>query len=86
MLTRVLARELGGWGIRVNAIAPGLVKTDLSRNDWDDSEIRTQREAAIPLGRLEETSDLVGAALFLASDASAYVSGHTMLVDGGEIA
>jgi NAD(P)-dependent dehydrogenase (short-subunit alcohol dehydrogenase family) len=86
MLTRVLARELGGYGIRVNAIAPGLVKTDLSRNDWGDSEIRTQREAATPLGRLAETSDLVGAALFLASDASSYVSGHTMLVDGGEIA
>jgi dehydrogenase/reductase SDR family protein 4 len=86
MLTRVLARELGGYGIRVNAIAPGLVKTDMSRNDWDDSDIRTQREAATPLGRLAETSDLVGAALFLASDASAYVSGHTMLVDGGEIA
>jgi len=86
MLTRVLAKELGGYGIRVNAIAPGLVKTDLSRNDWGDSDIRTQREAAIPLGRLAETSDLVGAALFLASDASAYVSGHTMLVDGGEIA
>ena len=86
MLTRVLARELGGYGIRVNAIAPGLVKTDLSRNDWSDSDIRTQREAATPLGRLAETSDLVGAALFLASDASMYVSGHTILVDGGETA
>ena len=86
MLTRVLARELGGYGIRVNAIAPGLVKTDLSENDWGDPDIRTQREAATPLGRIAETSDLVGAALFLASDASAYVSGNTILVDGGEIA
>ncbi len=86
MLTRVLARELGEHGIRVNAIAPGLVKTDLSRNDWGDPEIRTQREAAVPLGRLAETSDLVGAALYLASDASGYVSGETILVDGGEIA
>ena len=86
MLTRVLARELGNDGIRVNSIAPGLVKTDLSRNDWMDPEIRSQREAATPLGRLAETDDLVGAALFLASDASAYVTGHTIVVDGGEIA
>jgi NAD(P)-dependent dehydrogenase (short-subunit alcohol dehydrogenase family) len=86
MLVRVLARELGNDGIRVNAIAPGLVKTDLSRNDWMDPDIRTQREAATPLGRLAETGDLVGAALFLASDASAYVTGHTIIVDGGEIA
>ena len=86
MLARVLARELGNDGIRVNAIAPGLVKTDLSRNDWMDPDIRTQREAATPLGRLAETSDLVGTALFLASDASAYITGHTIVVDGGEIA
>ena len=86
MLARVLARELGSDGIRVNAIAPGLVKTDLSRNDWMNPDIRTQREAATPLGRLAETGDLVGTALFLASDASAYVTGHTIVVDGGEIA
>ncbi len=86
MLARVLARELGNDGIRVNAIAPGLVRTDLSRNDWMDPDIRAQREAATPLGRLAETSDLVGTVLFLASDASAYVTGHTIVVDGGEIA
>jgi len=86
MLIRVLARELGSYGIRVNGIAPGLVKTDLSRHDWEDPDIRAQREAATPLGRLAETTDLAGAALFLASDAAAYVSGHTILVDGGEIA
>lgn len=86
MLARVLARELGKDGIRVNAIAPGLVKTDLSRNDWMDPDARTRREAATPLGRLAETGDLVGTALFLASDASAYVTGHTMVVDGGEMA
>lgn len=86
MLARVFARELGAEGIRVNAIAPGLVKTDLSRNDWDDAVIRSKRETETPLGRLAQTDDLVGAALFLASDASAYISGHTILVDGGEIA
>jgi NAD(P)-dependent dehydrogenase (short-subunit alcohol dehydrogenase family) len=86
MLTRVLARELGSYGIRANAIAPGLVKTELSRHDWENPEIRKAREAATALGRLAETSDLVGAALFLASDASDYVTGQTIVVDGGEIA
>ena len=86
MLTRVLARELGGYGIRANAIAPGLVKTELSQPDWGDLAIRAQREAAIPLGRLAETHDLAGLALFLASDASSYISGHTVLADGGELA
>lgn len=86
MLTRVLARELGGYGIRVNAIAPGLVRTDISKPDWSNPEYMKKRMAGIPLGRIAETSDLVGTALFLASDASAYVSGHTVFVDGGEIA
>jgi dehydrogenase/reductase SDR family member 4 len=86
MLTRVLARELGSYGIRVNAIAPGLVKTELSRHDWDDPDLRAQREAAIPLGKLAETDDLVGLALFLSSDASSYITGTTVLADGGELA
>ena len=86
MPTRVLARELGGYGIRANAIAPGLVKTELSRYDWEDPENRKAREAATALGRLAETSDLVGAALFLSSEASDYISGQTIVVDGGEIA
>ena len=86
MLTRVLARELGSYGIRVNAIAPGLVRTELSRHDWDDPDLRSQREAAIPLGRVAETEDLVGLALFLCSDASSYITGTTILVDGGELA
>lgn len=86
MLTRVLAQELGSYGIRANAIAPGLVKTEFSRHDWSDPEYLKQREASIPLGRVAETSDLVGAALFLASGASNYVTGHTILVDGGGLA
>jgi NAD(P)-dependent dehydrogenase (short-subunit alcohol dehydrogenase family) len=86
MLTRVLARELGPYGVRANAIAPGLVRTELSRHDWADPDIRAQREAAIPLGRLSEPDDLVGLALFLASDASSYITGHTVLADGGELA
>jgi NAD(P)-dependent dehydrogenase (short-subunit alcohol dehydrogenase family) len=86
MLTRVLARELGSYGIRANAIAPGLVTTELSRHDWENLEFRKQREAAVPLGRLADASDLVGSALFLASDASNYITGHTVVVDGGQMA
>jgi len=86
MLTRVLAQELGSYRIRANAIAPCLVKTEFSRPSWSDPEYLKQVEATIPLGRVAETTDLVGAALFLASEASCYVTGHTILVDGGTLA
>ncbi|MFQ5826019.1 MAG: SDR family NAD(P)-dependent oxidoreductase [Dehalococcoidia bacterium] len=86
MLTRVLAVELGGYNIRVNAIAPGLARTDFSQALWGDPEYRAKREAQIPLGRIAEADDMVGAAVFLASDASAYVNGHTLVVDGGSMA
>jgi NAD(P)-dependent dehydrogenase (short-subunit alcohol dehydrogenase family) len=83
MLTRVLSRELGRYNIRVNAIAPGLVKTEMSRDIWDAPGALTQAEASVPLGRLAVAEDMVGAALFLVSDASSYITGHTILVDGG---
>lgn len=84
MLTRVLARELGTYGIRANAIAPSSVKTEFSRPTWSDPEALKRIESAIPLGgRLAEPNDIVGAALFLASDASSYITGHTILVDAG---
>ncbi len=86
MLTRALAQELGGSGIRVNAIAPGLVKTEFSRESWVNPEFVKQYSAQMPLGRLGETTDIVGAALFLASDASAYITGHTIVIDGGALA
>jgi 2-deoxy-D-gluconate 3-dehydrogenase len=86
MLTRVLALELGRYNIRVNAIAPGLARTDFSQALWGDPAYLAGREAQIPLGRIAEADDMVGAALFLASDASAYVNGHTLVVDGGSLA
>ena len=86
MLTRSLARELADRNIRVNAIAPGVVLTELSRDDWSNPTFLKQREASIPLGRVAEPSDIVGAALFLASDASNYITGHTILLDGGMLA
>jgi NAD(P)-dependent dehydrogenase (short-subunit alcohol dehydrogenase family) len=86
MLTRVLARELGAYGIRANAVAPGLARTEFSKLSWSDPEFMKQYEASVPLGRIAETGDLTGVILFLASDASRYVTGHTILVDGGALA
>jgi NAD(P)-dependent dehydrogenase (short-subunit alcohol dehydrogenase family) len=86
MLTRVLALELAQYNIRVNAVAPYLVKTRFSQPLWDDAETLKQIESEIPMGRLAEPEDIVGSVLFLASDESAYVTGHTIVVDGGSSA
>lgn len=83
MLTRVLALELAQYNIQVNAIAPYMVRTKFSQPLWSDARTLKQIEAEIPLGRLAETKDIIGAALFLASDASSYITGHTIVVDGG---
>lgn len=83
MLTRVLALELAGENIRVNAIAPGIVRTEGSESVWGEPETLKRFELAIPLGRIAEPNDIVGAALFLASDVSSYITGHTIVVDGG---
>ena len=86
MLTRVLAQELAKSGIRSNAIAPGMVKTEFNQAIWSNPDNMAKILPSIPLGRMAETTDLVGAALFLASDASIYITGHTLLVDGGRSA
>jgi 2-deoxy-D-gluconate 3-dehydrogenase len=86
MLTRVFAHELGRLGIRTNTVAPAMVRTEFSRHTWSDPETLKQVEASLPLGRVAETTDLVGAVLLLASDASFYITGHTILVDGGALA
>jgi len=86
MLTRVFAQELGRFGIRTNTVAPAMVRTEFSRHTWSNPEALKQVEASLPLGRVAETTDLVGAVLLLASDASSYITGHTILVDGGALA
>jgi NAD(P)-dependent dehydrogenase (short-subunit alcohol dehydrogenase family) len=83
MLTQALARELGGHGIRVNSIAPGLIRTEMSRPNWGNPEALAHMESMIPLGRIGETDDIVGLALFLASDASRYITGDIILLNGG---
>lgn len=83
MMTRQLALELADKRIRVNAIAPGIVRTDFNKNIWKDSENARKLGDAVPLGRLAEADDIAGAVLFLASDESAYITGTVMPVDGG---
>jgi NAD(P)-dependent dehydrogenase (short-subunit alcohol dehydrogenase family) len=79
-LTRQLAQELAP-GVRVNAVAPALVKTDMARALWEPNEDAMAR--AHPLGRLGVPDDIASAALFLLSDASSWMTGETMVVDGG---
>ena len=84
-LTETLAAEWAKRGVRVNAIAPGFVMTDLNR-DKMPPERKALALARTPMGRFGETEDMVGAAVFLASDAAAYVTGETIRVDGGFLA
>lgn len=82
-LARNLAVELGPDNIRVNAIAPGLVKTDFARALWEDPAFAEPRIAATPLRRLGEPEDIAGTAVFLASEAASWMSGQVLVVDGG---
>jgi NAD(P)-dependent dehydrogenase (short-subunit alcohol dehydrogenase family) len=81
-LTRHLAAELGPR-VRVNALAPGLVKTDLARALWEGGEDAVARR--LPMKRLGEPDDIAKAALFLASEAASWITGHTLVVDGGAL-
>lgn len=83
-LVRNLAAEWGPQKIRVNAIAPGLVKTDFARALWEDPVRLERAENATPLRRIGEPADIAGVALFLASEAAAYVTGQVLVADGGE--
>ena len=86
MFTKVLARDLGRYNIRVNAIAPSIIKTDLTRGMWENQQSLTAEASRIPLGRIGDVEDIAGPALLLASDASAYITGDTIVVDGGQLA
>jgi NAD(P)-dependent dehydrogenase (short-subunit alcohol dehydrogenase family) len=86
MLTQVLAIELGQYHIRVNAIAPGVTRTRGSQAYWDNLEIYKMVTDHTALGRIAESQDMVGIAVFLVSDASEYMTGQTISVDGGSLA
>jgi len=82
-LVRNLAAEWGPKNVRVNAIAPGLVKTEFARALWEDGKRRAEREEATPLRRLGEPRDIGGIAVFLASEAAAFITGQVIVADGG---
>jgi NAD(P)-dependent dehydrogenase (short-subunit alcohol dehydrogenase family) len=82
-MTRCLAMEWGPHGVRVNAIAPGFTLTDLARPLWNDAKLDQWRQDNTPLGRMGQPEDMVGAAVFLASEAASFITGQVLYVDGG---
>ena len=84
MMTQVMARELARYNILVNAIAPGSIKTELSRVNWTDPERKAQRLLELELKRFGEPVEVAGLALFLASNAGSFVTGEIIRVDGGQ--
>ena len=82
-LTRALAMEWGRHNVQVNALAPGFVITEMTRADWENEFVRKSVLRRTPLGRVAEPEDLVGAAVFLCSPASDFMTGSTLYVDGG---
>ena len=82
-LTRSFALDFGRLGIRVNSVAPGYIKTDMTGDSWHNLEKREQRQKRTMLNRWGNPEDLVGPVMFLASDASRYITGQTIYVDGG---
>ncbi len=82
-LCRSLAGEWGPKGVRVNCIAPGLVKTDFARALWEDEALLKRRTATTPLRRIGEPHEIAGAVAYLGSDASTFMTGQTIVIDGG---
>ncbi|WP_292042911.1 MULTISPECIES: SDR family oxidoreductase [unclassified Brevundimonas] len=82
-LARNLAVELGPHNVRINCIAPGLIRTDFAKALWDNPEAERRFNASHPMRRIGEAEEIAGAAVFLASPAASYVNGQTIVVDGG---
>jgi NAD(P)-dependent dehydrogenase (short-subunit alcohol dehydrogenase family) len=84
-MAKNLAREFGPDNVRINCIAPGLVKTDFARALWENPENLKASTASACLGRIGEPHEIAGAAVFLGSDASSFMTGQTIVVDGGVV-
>ena len=83
MMTKVLALELAPFNIQVNAVAPSMVKTKFSQPFWSNKDLHDQIVKGIPLGRIAEPREVAHPALFLCSEASDFITGQTIMVDGG---
>ena len=82
-LARNLAVELGPHNVRVNCIAPGLIKTDFAKALWEDEKLLAERNQSTPLRRIGDPDEIAGAAVFLASKAGSFMTGQTLVIDGG---
>jgi NAD(P)-dependent dehydrogenase (short-subunit alcohol dehydrogenase family) len=82
-LTKTLSIEWGSSGVRVNALCPGWTATDLNRDMWENEQLSNAMMARVPLARWAKPEEMVGPAVFLASDASSYVTGQVLIADGG---
>jgi 2-deoxy-D-gluconate 3-dehydrogenase len=83
-LSKTLAVEWGASGVRVNALCPGWTATALNRTLWEDPELGPARVANVPMARWGRAEEMAGPAVFLASDASSYMTGQVLVVDGGQ--
>jgi len=86
MLTRVLARELAPFGVRVNAVAPALIETRFSEALWKNPDILDQYLKTTPMARTGQPEEIAGAVVYFCSDAASYVTGQTLVLDGGQLA
>jgi dehydrogenase/reductase SDR family member 4 len=86
MLTRVMARELAPFGVRVNAVAPALIETKFSEALWKNPDILDQYLKTTPMGRTGQPEEIAGAVVYFCSDAASYVTGQTLVLDGGQLA
>jgi len=84
-MTKNLAREYGPHNVRINSIAPGLVRTDFARGLWENPENLKASTSGAALGRIGEPREIAGAAVYLASDASSFMTGQTIVIDGGVV-
>jgi NAD(P)-dependent dehydrogenase (short-subunit alcohol dehydrogenase family) len=82
-ITRTLAAEWAPSGIRVNAVAPGIIRTDMTRQAWSSQDVEDATAGNVPMGRLGTADEVARAVAFLASDDASYITGHTLVVDGG---
>ena len=85
-LLRIVANEWGPYGIRVNAVCPGLIRTRLTASSFSNASVLSEYFKQIPLGRGGEPDEVAQAVMFLASDLAAFITGATLVVDGGQMA